>query len=52
MKRFNNGVTAQLPVEGTIKRGWMPFEIPNTAEGRVFAKDSLVSPIKKLRRLI
>ena len=43
---FNNGVAAQLPVEGTIKRGWMPFEVANTIEGRVFAKDSLVSPLK------
>ena len=43
---FEDGVTAQIPVEGTIKRGWMPFEVPNTAEGRIYAKDSLVSPIK------
>lgn len=43
---FNDGVEAQLPVAGTVKRGWMPFEIPNTAEGRTFAKDSLVVPLK------
>ena len=43
---FNNGVAAQLPVDGTIKRGWMPYEVANTAEGKIFAKDSLVSPLK------
>ena len=43
---FKNGVEAQTPVEGTVKRGWMPFEVANTTEGRLFAKDSLVSPLK------
>ena len=43
---FNNGVAAQLPVDGTIKRGWMPFEVENTEAGRLFAKDSLVSPLQ------
>ena len=43
---FNNGIAAQLPVDGTIKRGWMPYEVANTAEGKIFAKDSLVSPLK------
>jgi len=43
---FNNGIEAQTPVNGTIKRGWMPFEVKNTAEGRIFAKDSLMSPLK------
>ena len=44
---FNNGISAQIPVEGTIKRGWLPFEIENTPIGKEFAKDSLVSPLKK-----
>ncbi|PHS10991.1 MAG: cytochrome C [Kordia sp.] len=47
---FNNGVAAQLPVDGTIKRGWMPYEVANTAEGKIFAKDSLVSPIKSTEK--
>ena len=42
---FNNGVEAQLPVEGTISRGHSLYEIPNTTEGYNFAKDSLVSPL-------
>jgi mono/diheme cytochrome c family protein len=47
---FENGVTAQVPVLGTVKRGWLPFEVPNTAEGRIFAKDSLVSPLKNTEK--
>lgn len=46
-KAFNNGVEAQDPVEGTIRRGWTPFYIPNTTEGRAFAKDSLVNTLAK-----
>jgi len=34
------------PVDGTIKRGWTPFEIENTPAGRLFAKDSLQNPLK------
>jgi mono/diheme cytochrome c family protein len=43
---FSDGITAQIPVAGTIKRGWLPFDVPNTNEGRLYAKDSLVSPFK------
>ena len=28
-----DGVEARTPVEGTIKRGYVPYEIPNTEEG-------------------
>ena len=42
---FANGVEAQLPVEGTIPRGYSPFEIPNTNEGYAEAKESLKSPL-------
>ncbi len=37
---------SELPVEGTIKRGWMPFEIENSPAGKQFAKDSLINPLK------
>ncbi len=30
---FQNGMNAQLPVEGTIPRGFKPYSIPNTQEG-------------------
>jgi len=45
-KAFNNGIEAQIPVKGTIMRDKMPFEVADDAEGRLFAKDSLVSPLK------
>lgn len=38
---FANGVEAQLPAEGTISRGYTPFDIENTTEGYNLAKDSL-----------
>ena len=30
---FFNGTAAQLPVEGSIPRGWQPYDYPNTNEG-------------------
>lgn len=38
---FANGVEAQLPAEGTIPRGYTPFDIDNTTEGYNEAKVSL-----------
>ena len=45
-----SGQTAQLPAEGSIKRGYVPYEIPNTTEGYNLSKDTLVlsSPYKEL----
>lgn len=42
---FYNGIEAQLPVEGTIPRGWYPYEYKDTNEGYEDAKLNLVSPI-------
>ncbi|RZJ73954.1 cytochrome c [Flavobacterium sp.] len=39
------GVEAQLPVPGTIKRGFTPYEIPNTTEGYNFSKTVATSPL-------
>jgi len=44
---FNNGIEAQLPVEGTITRGWMPYEFEDTNEGYDLAKNTLFSPLEK-----
>lgn len=44
---FNNGIEAQLPVEGTIPRGWMPYEFEDTNEGCDLAKNTLFSPLEK-----
>ncbi|MGB1307504.1 MAG: c-type cytochrome [Oceanihabitans sp.] len=43
---FANGVEAQLPAEGTIPRGYTPFDIPNTTDGFLEAKANLESPLK------
>lgn len=42
---FKDGKEGQLPAEGTIKRGFVPFEIPNTTEGYALAKETLKSPL-------
>lgn len=45
---FEGGKEGQLPVEGTIKRGFVPFEIPNTTEGYELAKTTLKSPLDSI----
>jgi len=44
---FANGVEAQLPVEGTVARGWAPYDYPDTNEGYEAAKANLVSPLEQ-----
>lgn len=41
---FPNGVEAQLPAEGSIPRGFIPFDIENSTEGYELAKETLNSP--------
>ncbi len=41
---FSNGISSQLPVEGTIARGMTVYEYPNSEVGYQAAKDSLRSP--------
>lgn len=36
---------AMLPAEGTIPRGWQPYDYPNTTEGLEIAKAELKNPI-------
>lgn len=43
---FKNGLEAQLPVTGTIFRGEVPYEIPDTNEGYLLAKETLKSPLE------
>ncbi|HZH86317.1 MAG TPA: cytochrome c [Brumimicrobium sp.] len=45
---FNNGITAQKPVEGTIPRGFEPDEYDNTPEGLAQAKLELLSPLQNI----
>jgi len=42
---FANGIEAQIPVEGTVMRGWEPYDYPDTNEGYEAAKTELVSPL-------
>lgn len=42
---FKNGVEAQLPAEGSIARGFVPFDIENSNEGYDLAKETLKSPL-------
>lgn len=42
---FNNGIEAQVPVEGSIARGWAPYDYPDTSEGYEAAKSGLLSPL-------
>jgi mono/diheme cytochrome c family protein len=43
---FSNGIEAQIPVEGTIPRGWEPYDYPDSNEGYEMAKANLLSPIE------
>ena len=45
---FKGGVEAQVPAKGSIKRGFVPYEIPNTPEGYALAKATLKSPLNSL----
>lgn len=42
---FANGVEAQLPAEGSIARGFLPFDVDNTNEGYAEAKANLKTPL-------
>ena len=42
---FPGGQSARLPVEGTIPRGWMPYEYENNPEGSQAAKAQLTNPL-------
>lgn len=42
---FEGSQEAKLPVEGTIPRGWMPYEYDNSTEGYDLAKAELKNPL-------
>lgn len=42
---FENGQQAKLPVEGTIPRGWKPYDYENTPDGMANAKANLQNPL-------
>ena len=43
---LKDGMSAQLPVEGSIARGKVPYDYSNSEEGYLMAKDSLRSSIE------
>ena len=46
---FPNGVEAQLPAEGSIPRGFVPFDIENSQAGYDLAKETLKSPLDSIQ---
>lgn len=42
---FANGKEGQLPAKGSIPRGFVPYEYPNTTEGYELAKANSKSPL-------
>lgn len=42
---FRSGIEAQLPVEGTVARGYLPFDYLDTIEDFNLAKENLKSPL-------
>ncbi|MBX2827756.1 MAG: cytochrome c [Flavobacteriaceae bacterium] len=44
-ENVTGGSEAMLPAEGSIPRGWQPYDYPNTNEGRDLAKAELTNPL-------
>ncbi|MCL5126890.1 MULTISPECIES: cytochrome c [unclassified Algibacter] len=42
---FKDGVEAQIPAEGSVARGHVPFDIENSTAGYELAKATLISPL-------
>jgi len=42
---FKGGVQAQKPVDGTVNRGWLPYEYDNSNDGYASAKANLNNPL-------
>ncbi len=45
---FKNGQEGQLPAKGSIKRGFVPYEYPNSTAGYDAAKANLKSPLDSI----
>lgn len=42
---FENEQEAKLPVDGTVARGWLPYEYQNNPQGAADAKANLTNPL-------
>lgn len=47
---FANGKEGQEIPDGAVKRGFVPYDIPNTNEGYAFAKTSSISPLDSIAK--
>lgn len=47
---FPGNQEAQAPAENTISRGWVPYEFPDTNDGKQAAADSLENPLPYTER--
>lgn len=45
---FSNGIESQLPAQGSIPRGFVPFDIENSTQGYELAKETLKSPLDSI----
>ncbi len=45
---FRSGGEAQLPAEGSVARGFLPYEYPDTNEGYDLARSSLINPLDSI----
>jgi mono/diheme cytochrome c family protein len=45
---FKDGKEGQLPAEGSLKRGFVPYEVPNTIEGYNFSKSIVKSALDSI----
>lgn len=43
---FSNGIEAQIPPDGSIPRGWDPYDFEDSTEGYELAKNQLLSPLE------
>lgn len=46
-----DSASVRLPVAGTIARGNVPYDYPNSQDGYIAARDSLLSPLKVMAPL-
>ncbi|MDP2088695.1 MAG: cytochrome c [Flavobacteriaceae bacterium] len=44
---FKDSISAQKPANGSIARGKIPYDYPDSVEGYEFAKKNLISPLEK-----
>lgn len=49
---FPNGMEAMIPAEGSVSRGWMPYEYEDNRDGYEAAKENLKNPLPYTEDLV